>query len=221
MKVWVSIIVICLSASNVFAEVGTTDQAVISEIIKLPKVQAAGGKSLVQSLKERRSSRNFSSKKLPKQVLSDLLWAAFGINRPDSGLRTAPSACNMQEIDIFVAMKDGLYLYNAKDHTLQLMLDEDIRSSTGEQEFVSVAAVNLIYVADYSRMDKVEDNKRFYSAVDTGFISQNVYLYCASKELATVARGWVNKDVLHKVMNLRPDQEIVLTQTVGYENKSN
>ena len=171
----------------------------------------------MEALKERKSSRSFSDKELPQQILSDLLWAAFGINRPDSGMRTAPTAHNMQEIDIFVAMRKGLYLYEPKQHILKLVIAEDMRAVTGKQEFVGVAPVNLIYVADYSRMSKIGDENDFYSATDTGFIAQNVYLYCASKGLATVVRGWVDRKALGKAMNLGPDQKIILAQTVGYE----
>ena len=184
--------------------------------IKLLSPQTDGGKPLMQALKARSSSREFSTKKLPPQVLSNLLWAAFGINRPESGKRTAPSAMNWQEIDIYVSTADGVYLYDAKEHTLNPVMTGDIREATGKQEFVKVAAVNLIFVADYSKMTTNDENKAFMSAADTGFISQNVYLFCASEGLATVVRGWVDKPALKKLLNLRPEQNIVLTQSVGY-----
>jgi SagB-type dehydrogenase family enzyme len=182
--------------------------------------QTEGGMPLMQALKNRHTSRSFSSKELPKQVLSNLLWAAFGINRADSGKRTAPSALNWQEIDIYVASANGLHLYNAKDHSLELVLTEDTRAKTGGQSFVAGAPVNLIYVADYSRMGNASaEDKIFYSATDTGFISQNVYLFCASEGLATVVRGYVDRDTLHQAMKLRPEQKIILAQTVGYPKK--
>lgn len=185
--------------------------------VKLPPPNLNSGKSLMQSLQVRKSSRDFSAKKLPVEVLSNLLWAAFGVNRPDSGRRTAPSAVNWQEIDIYVAMADGLYLYNAKDHVLKPVIKEDIRGLTGKQAFVKEAPVNLIYVANYSRMGGgYAEEKSFYSAADTGFIAQNVYLYCASEGLATVVRGLIDRDVLAKAMQLRDNQKIVLSQTVGY-----
>ncbi|UCF72232.1 MAG: SagB/ThcOx family dehydrogenase [Deltaproteobacteria bacterium] len=188
--------------------------------IQLLKPQMDGGRPLMQVLKDRSSSRAFSSEKLPLQVLSNMLWAAFGVNRPDSGKRTAPSAKNRQEIDIYVATADGLYLYSAKAHTLELILAKDIRAMTGVQEFVGKAPVNLIYVADFTRMgERPETEKVFYSAANTGFISQNVYLYCASEGLATVVRGWVDRPALAKVMGLRPDQRITLAQTVGYPKR--
>jgi SagB-type dehydrogenase family enzyme len=184
--------------------------------MKLPGPNMKGGMPLMEALSERKTQREFSTDELPVQTLSDLLWAAFGINRPERGLRTAPSARNMQEIDIYVALKEGLYVFNAEQHSLEMVLHEDIRAQTGEQDFVADAPVNLIYVADYSRMTGSEANKDFYSAADTGFISQNVYLYCASEGLATVVRGWVDRDKLGEAMGLREDQKIVLTQTVGY-----
>ena len=188
--------------------------------IQLLKPQIDGGRPLMQVLKDRRSSREFSSEKLPIQVLSNLLWAAFGVNRPDLGKRTAPSAVNWQEIDIYVATADGLYLYDAKAHMLNPVLSEDIRALTGRQPFVKEAPLNLVYVADFSRMGKAtNEDKEFYSAADTGFISQNVYLYCASEGLATVVRALIDRPALAKVMKLRPDQKITLAQSVGYPKK--
>ena len=188
--------------------------------IKLLDPQLDDGRPLMQVLKDRKSSREYSSEKLPLQILSNLLWAAWGINRTDSGLRTAPSASNMQEIDIYVATADGVYLYNAQKNILEPVLGEDIRAATGKQDFVKDAAVNLIFVADYSKMGKrSEENKRYMSGADTGFISQNVYLYCASEGLASVVRGMVDGPALEKIMKLRPDQKVVFAQSVGYPPK--
>ena len=188
--------------------------------IQLLAPQFDGGRPLMQVLKDRKSSREFSPEKLPIQVLSNLLWAASGINRPDSGRRTAPTAVNWQEIDIYVAAADGLYLYEVKAHLLKPVLAEDIRAMTGLQSFVKEAPVNLIYVADFSKMGKAtNEDKEFFSAADTGFVSQNVYLYCASEGLATVVRANIDKPALAKVMGLRPDQKITLSQTVGYPKK--
>jgi len=188
--------------------------------IQLCKPQMEGGRPLLEVLKDRKSSREFSTQKLPMQQLSNLLWAAFGVNRVDAGKRTAPSARNRQEIDIYVASADGLYLYEPKEHGLKPILQEDIRALTGLQPFVMMAAVNLIYVADYSRMEGyTTEQKDFYSAANTGFISENVYLYCASEGLATVVRGLVDRPPLAEAMGLRPDQKIILAQTVGYPKK--
>jgi SagB-type dehydrogenase family enzyme len=185
--------------------------------VPLPAPQMDGGKPLMEVLKERSTSRGFSMEKLPKQVLSNMLWAAWGVNRPESGKRTAPSARNWQEIDIYVATADGLFLYDAKAHALQPILTEDIRALTGQQPFVQHAPVNLVYVADFSRMGESEiDVKVFCSAADTGFISQNVYLFCTSEGLATVVRGLIDRPALEKAMRLRPDQKVTLSQSVGY-----
>ena len=188
--------------------------------IQLLKPQVDKGRPLMQVLKDRSSSRSFSKEKLPIQVLSNLLWAAFGVNRTDTGKRTAPSAMNRQEIDIYVATADGLYLYDAKGHVLNPILSEDIRAMTGTQEYVKDAAINLVYVADYSKMGtSTKEDKDIYSAADTGFISENVYLYCASEGLATVVRGSIDRQALAKVMKLRPDQKVILAQSVGYPKK--
>lgn len=188
-----------------------------AETLQLPKPQTDGGRPLMQVLRDRKSSRAFSARELPAQELSNLLWAAFGVNRPESGKRTAPSAVNWQQIDIYVATADGLHLFDAHAHALKPVLAEDIRALTGTQPFVRQAPVNLVYVADRSRMGRASDaNKDFYSATDTGFISQNVYLYCASEGLATVVRGLVDRPALAKKMGLRPDQRIILAQSVGY-----
>ena len=171
----------------------------------------------MRALKDRKSQREFSSEELPLQVLSDLLWAANGINRPESGLRTAPTAMNLQEIDIYAAKADGLYLFDANGNSLVPVLGEDIRAVTGKQSFVSDDSLNLIYVADLSKMSRTSSaDADFYAATDTGYISQNVYLCCAAAGLTTVVRGWIDKTALAQAMKLRPDQRIILAQTVGY-----
>jgi len=193
------------------------------EVLKpvvLMKPQTDGGRPLMQVLKDRSSSRSFSSEKLPLQVLSNLLWAAFGVNRPDSGGRTAPSAKNAQDIDVYVSMADGLYLYDARTQTLNPVLAEDVRALTGRQSFVKEAPLNLIYVSDLARLtNSSQEDKDLYSAAGAGFISENVYLFCASEGLATVVRASIDRQALATVMKLRPDQKIILAQTVGYPKK--
>jgi len=188
----------------------------LAEDIRLLPPQFEKNATLLEALKNRCSERSFSEKELSLQQLSNLLWAAVGVNRPDDEKRTAPTARNAQEIDVYVAMKTGLYLYNAKDHILVFIHANDIRSKTRKQKFTETAPVNLIYVADFDKMNGDEETKIFYSATDTGFISQNVYLYCAAEGLGTVVRGWVDKDKLAIEMKLRPEQHITLAQTVGY-----
>lgn len=160
--------------------------------------------------------REFRTEDLSLQDLSNLLWAAFGLNRPD-GHRTAPSARNWQEIDVYAALPSGLYLYEPKAHVLRQVLVDDIRAATGMQDFVGGAPLNLIYVADLVRMDATDrTEQRFYSAIDSGFLCQNVYLFCASEGLATVVRGLVDREALAKVIRLRPEQRVIVAQTVGY-----
>lgn len=180
--------------------------------IKLPAPRKTGGMPLMEALNARQTQRTFSTNPLSEQQLSDLLWAAFGINR-DNGKRTAPSARNMQEISIYAALPSGLYLYNAQQDSLQQILEQDVREQTGKQPFVKTAPVCLIYVSDYDRM---KNESEFYSAVDTGYISQNVYLFCASAGLHTVVLGMVDKEALHTAMKLKPSQHIMLTQPVGF-----
>lgn len=184
--------------------------------VALPEPQTTGGKPLMQALKERRSQREFKADPLPAQLLSNLLWAAAGVNRPD-GHRTAPTAHNRQEIDVYVALESGLYLYEPKKHALVQMSDQDLRAATGTQAFAATAPVNLVYAADFSRTEGgSEEDKLVFAAAAVGFISQNVYLFCASEGLATVVRASFDRAVLPRAMKLRPEQRIILAQTVGY-----
>jgi len=189
--------------------------------LQLLRPAEGAGNSFLQLLWKRKSSREFSPKALPLEVLSNLLWAAFGINRSD-GRRTAPTASNRQEIDVYAATAAGLYLYEAKTNRLNPLMGEDIRGmTTSRQSFVKEVPVNLIYVADYSKMSKVPDEmKGIYSAAATGFISQNVYLYCASEGLSTVVRASMDRPALARAMKLRPEQRVVLAQSVGYPRKT-
>jgi nitroreductase len=186
--------------------------------IQLPNPQTEGGKPLMQALKDRMTIRTFSEDKLSMQTLSNLLWAAFGINRPD-GRRTAPSAKNWQEIDIYVATPDGLFLWDPQKNLLNPILAKDVRAMTGIQSYVKDAAVNLVYVADYSKATGAGADKDVWVGADTGVISQNVYLYCASEGLATVIRAGIDKETLGKEMKLKPDQKIMFAQSVGYPKK--
>jgi len=189
--------------------------------IPLLTPQMDGGRPLMQVLKDRKTSRSFSSEKLPLPVLSNMLWAGFGINRPDSGRRTAPSALNWQEIDLYIVTMDGLYLYEPKEHLLKPIRLGDVRALTGRQPFVKEAPVNLIYVADFSKMGHTASDaeKEIYAAADTGFIAQNIYLFCASEGLATGVRALIDRPTLAKAINLRSDQKIILAQSVGYPKK--
>jgi SagB-type dehydrogenase family enzyme len=209
-----------LVVSSIVFAIFTGESSAARKEIMLAKPVMSGGITLMAALSKRQSSRSFSNKKLPDQVLSNLLWAADGINRPGSGKRTAPTAMNKQEIEIYAALEEGLYLYNPKKHSLELILDRDIRPLTGRQGFVNNAAVNLVYVANISDTAGFNrEDKLLYAGADTGFIGQNVYLFCASEGLATVIRGFIDKDALGKAMKLKSDQLIILSQTVGYPGK--
>jgi nitroreductase len=170
----------------------------------------------METLRQRRTVREFKPDKLPPRMLGNLLWAAFGVNRPETGGRTAPSAMNSQEVEIYVALSEGLYLYEPKPHRLKLVLNLDLRCKTGGQAFATIAPVTLLFVADLSRLSKAKpEGRSFYADVDTGYISQNVYLYCASEGLATVVHD-LERAPLLAVFKLRPEQRIILAQAVGY-----
>ena len=204
-------IVLVLLANAAWAETPAT--------ISLPKSNTTGGMPLMQALNARQSGREFSPEKLSPQALSNLLWAAYGVNRPD-GRRTAPSANNRQTIDIYAVLAEAVYLYNAKEHRLDLVVPGDLRAATGSQPFVAQAPLNLVYVADYAKMAETPDTtKTLYSAAETGSIGQNVYLYCASEGFSTVIRAMVDRDALAKALHLRPEQKIMLSQTVGYPSR--
>jgi nitroreductase len=187
--------------------------------VALPTPQTTGGKPLMQILKERKSVRDFGPEQLSRQVLSNLLWAAWGINRED-GRRTAPSASNRQEIDVYVVMADGAYIYDAKANALKPVAPNDVRKLAGTQPYVADAPVNLIYVADTAKLGGDDPARMAMSNANAGFIAQNVYLFCASEGLGTVVRASVNRADLGKALNLRAEQRIVLAQSVGYAKKS-
>ncbi len=185
-----------------------------SKAITLPPPRKDGGETLFRALHLRRSTREYSDRKLPPQVLSELLWAAFGINRP-SGDRTAPYWRHVMVIDVYAAMEDGVWLYEPNTHTLQPHLSDDIRSATGLQDFVGTAPLNLVYVAHGERMTDVSrEERRLYASVDTGFIGQNVYLFCASEGLASVFRAAVDYAKLARLMRLPEQQFVTFAQTV-------
>jgi nitroreductase len=191
----------------------TGEQAMLP---KLPRPRTGGGMPVRDALKNRKTTREFSTRELPAQVLSDLLWAADGINRPD-GKRTAANAFNAQSIDIYVFLADGIYVYDPKNNLLTLVKTGDLRALTGPSESMKAAPLQLVYVSDFSRYDpKMIDERKFmWACYDTGFIGQNVYLFCASEKLACVVRA-VNSDSLAAKMGLAPTQRIMLAQTVGY-----
>jgi nitroreductase len=184
--------------------------------IVLPPPSRRGGLSLTAALAKRCSNREFARKPLPVPVLSGLLWAAWGVNRPDGG-RTAPSALDAQEIDLYVALPEGAYLYEASSHRLRRVAAADLRRVTGYQDFVDEAPLDLVFVADHARMRMVPAAQReSYASVAAGAIAQNVYLFAAAHGLATVIRAWIDRVAIADALGLTHDQQVLLSQTVGY-----
>lgn len=185
--------------------------------LPLPAPQTTEGLPLMQALRLRQSQRSFDPAPLPMQTLSNLLWAAAGVNRTDLGGRTAPSAMNAQEVDVYVALPVGLYLYEPVHHRLLMVRDVDVRRVTGYQDFVDLAPLDLVYVAHHARMLLVPAAQRdAYAWLAAGAMAQNASLYCASAGLATVIRAWIARDALAQAMGLTPDEQVLVAQTVGF-----
>ncbi|MBK8882251.1 MAG: SagB/ThcOx family dehydrogenase [Bacteroidales bacterium] len=196
----------------------------VAQDIVLPAPDKTGGKPLMQALNERQTTRTYTTDSLTRQQLSDLLWAGFGINRPEQGKRTAPSAMNWQEIDIYVTLPQGSYVYIAASHSLKFINNKDLRKETGGQSFVADAALNIVYVADMSKRgkkegDEIKDSDLFMTYADAAFIAQNIYLYCASANLGCVVRGSVPAGNLETELGLKASQKIIIAQTVGVPGK--
>ena len=194
-------------------------QGEASPKILLPAPVKEGGMPLMTALSRRHSAREFASEQLPLPMLSNLLWAAFGVNRPDGG-RTAPSALNAQEIDVYVALPSGAYLYDATANVLQLVSASDLRRVTGYQDFVDDAPLDLVFVTDHSRMKLVPVGLReSFASAAAGAISQNVYLFAAGNGLSTVIRAWIDREAIADALGLSHDQQVLLSQTVGYPKR--
>ena len=201
------VVITCFALSAVAQE---------SKPIPLPAPKLDTSKSLAQALKDRKTTRETATQNLPEQTLSNVLWAAWGINRPDSGRRTAPSALNRQEIDLYVATDKGIFIYDPKGNALVPVASGDFRQQTYTQAPWKDAPVHLVFVADLAKMGDAEENiKMLLAAMDTGFIAENIYLYGASEGLPTGYRVSLDKPALSKTMKLRPDQRILGAQSVG------
>ena len=187
----------------------------------LPPALRTGGMPLMEALAARRSSRDFDpSRDLDLQTLSNLLWAAWGINRTKG--RTAPSSHNRQEISLYVFLASGVYCYNHLDHSLEQLIEDDLRAATGTQPFVGQAPAEIALVSDTSKITgKTPQGIIESTYADTGFICQNIYLFCASEGLATVARALIPKEELAARLNLPEGNIITLVQTVGYPAAGN
>jgi SagB-type dehydrogenase family enzyme len=184
--------------------------------VLLPPPRKTGGMPLMDALSSRHSGREFSDRQLTPELLSNLLWAAWGCNRPD-GHRTAPSALDAQEIDLFVALPQGAYRYDHGAHALQVVSGQDIRRVTGYQDFVDRAPLDLVFVADHGRMRMVPaESRALFAATSAGAIAQNVYLFAASTGLSTVIRAWIDRQAIAEALGLDHDQQVLLSQTVGY-----
>jgi Nitroreductase family len=194
----------------------------------LPKPQTQGGSPLMQALANRQTNRNISREQLLPQMLSNLLWAAWGVNRPAIRGRTAPSAMNLQEMDLYVFLEKGVYRFDALSHSLQPVLAGDHRAQTGKQAGVGQAPVSLVFVADLEkyatgragRLAAEPALQMAYSNAHCGFIAQNVYLYAASEGLASWFRAMVDAPALATLLNLRPAQKVLYSQGVGYPAKT-
>lgn len=190
----------------------------IAQDLDLPAPETQGGKPLLDTLKERKTARKFSDRELTPAELSNLLWAASGISRED-GRRTAPTARNAQEIDLYVVLKDAVYLFIPKENKLQLVAKEDIRPIIGNQPFVSKAPLNILLVLNGDKVDwvKTKEEKMRYGAVDSGFIGQNIYLYCTSAGLSSVFRAaGIQRDEVKSKLKLPESHEVLYAHTVGF-----
>lgn len=185
--------------------------------LELPPPVQTGGMPLTEALKLRHSEREFSATALPSQLLSNLLWSACGINRPETGGRTAPSALNAQEVDVYVALASGVFIYDASAHALRQVAQLDARRVTGYQDFVDHAPVDLVYVADCAHVPSWSESQQLlFSGASAGAMAQNVYLYAASVGLVSVVRAWFDRESLKDALNLSADERVLLAQTVGY-----
>lgn len=194
--------------------IGVADAA----LLKLPAPQLTGGMPLMDALRARHSTREFADRPLPPQMLSNLLWAAWGVNRPVSGLRTAPSSHESMDVDVYLAMANGVWIYDPKANQINRVMQDDIRGETTTgQAYVKTAPLNLIFASDTARLGNLSDADRILNGTaDSAVIAQNVYLFCASEGLAAVVRASVPREQLAKRLGLRPTQAIYLAQSVGF-----
>ncbi|WP_010664447.1 SagB/ThcOx family dehydrogenase [Marinilabilia salmonicolor] len=192
-----------------------------AQSLELPEPEKTGGLPLMEALNQRSSSRDFSSEELTRQQLSNLCWAAWGYNRKEFKKRTAPSSMNKQEMELYVVLKNGAYLYNAEKHQLDLIKKGDLRSYCGSQDFVSIAPVNFVYVANMKKAgvnkpEEISPAQIATSHANTGFIAQNTYLACASEGLICVVRAWIDKEAFAKALELSPLHKVILAHTIGH-----
>lgn len=187
------------------------------KIISLPKPDMQFPVSVMEAIQMRSSSRAFSDKALSYQEIANIVWAGNGINRPETGKRTAPSAHNWQDITLYVFLPEGVYLYLPKEHALQEVLHEDLRQLAGSQEYVKTTPLNIILVSDQAKMENTTaEDKALLSGADAAFVAENIYLYCAGKKLAVVVRAMIDRTTLSRKLHLSDEQKIILGQTIGF-----
>ena len=188
------------------------------KVIRLPKPNLNRNSEVMEAFANRHSTREYAAKALTLNDLSDLLWAANGINRPEEGTRTAPSAMNKQDVDVYVVLPEGTYLYDAKAHQLNLVAEGDHRGAVaGGQAFVKSAPVSLLLVSDLSRLgDAKNTHTQLMGAVDAGIVSQNISIFCSAAKLATVPRASMDTAKLKSVLKLTDTQLPLMNHPVGY-----
>ena len=191
------------ATSNLNADGGAITLPTL-ETIELPMTFEGLHAPLMEAFKLRATHREIREEEIPMEFVSSLLWSAYGINRPEEGKRVAPSAINAQEYDIYLFTREGIYLYNAEKNTIEMKVKGDYREKISQQKFFAVAPISIVMVANYDRMKKFKqvEDRDFYAAVDAGYISQNIYLFCASASLNTVACGGINRDEIHKILGI-------------------
>ena len=199
---------------------GKSDEAgalSIKDIRQLPPPVAGMESTLKAALEQRRTIRTIREEEMPIDLVSSLLWSAYGINREEQNLRVVPSAVNVQEFDIYLFDRQGIYLYDAQKNILKMVLEGDHRAEISGQKHFAQAPVSVVIVANYDRMTVFKDEsvRDFYAAVDCGYVSQNIYLFCASANLATVACGAINRDELTKMMGIKNGKPM-LAHPVGF-----
>ena len=206
----VQLLLLCLFIS------GATFSA--DKVIRLPKPNLNRNSEVMEAFANRHSTREYAAKALTLTDLSDLLWAANGINRPEEGKRTAPSAMNKQDVDVYVVLPEGTYLYDAKAHQLNLVAEGDHRGAVaGGQAFVKSAPVSLLLVSDLSRLgDAKNTHTQLMGAVDAGIVSQNISIFCSAAKLATVPRASMDTAKLKSVLKLTDTQLPLMNHPVGY-----
>lgn len=192
----------------------------VAQDIKLPQPNKNVKMSLMDALQKRASSRSFSDRPLSLQTLSQLLWAACGVNRPEENRITAPSAINAQDIKVYVVKEDGAYLYLPQDNALRKVSDKDLRSAVaGRQEFATKAPVSLVMVSDQTKFGNRSEGAKLMGSIDSGYVSENICLACVALGLVTVPRMSMDKDILAKELGLADTDVLLLNNPVGYPVK--